>query len=152
MSILKDLCYLGLTLCSIYAFYHIIKVVVFPNILNLFTKVKETNPDWLAGKLRSQYYGFNDIDFIICECPIYNAPRFRLTKDMSRIQFLVPTGMTVWDREKLAKIALIGKIKIRYDVDTSFNKPIEWLSILCYMLDGGDINISETKWVENKNS
>lgn len=150
---LKDLCYLGLSLCSIYALYNIVKVYIFPKVLDLLTTVKEVNPEWLTTKLRSEYYGFNDINFIICDCPIWNVPRFRLSKNPHQnIEFLIPSGATVWDREKLAKIALMGKIKIKYDVNTSFNKPIEWLSILCYMLDGGDINISETKWVENKNS
>lgn len=149
---LKDLCYLGLSLCSIYALYSIVKTYIFPKILDLLTTVKETNPDWLAKKLRSQYYGFDDIDFIICECPIFNVPRFRLGKDTKRLQFLVPNDVSVWDREKIAKIALMGKIKIRYDVDTSFEKPIEWLSILCYMLDGKDINIGEVSWTENKKS
>lgn len=149
---LKDLCYLGLSLCSIYALYNIVKVYIFPKLLDLLTTVKETNPDWLANRLRSQYYGFNDIDFIICECPIWNIPRFRMDKNTKRLQLLIPDDVSVWNREKIAKIALIGKIRIRYEINPSTDKPIEWLSILCYMLDGGDINISETKWVENKNS
>ena len=142
---LRDLCYVGLNLCSLYAVYWVIKHFIYPKLIDFTNKELERNPQWLTGYLRSNYYGFEDIDFIICECPICNVPRFRVPKDLNRLELFVPNDFSNWDRDKIARVALLGKIKIKHGVDASFDKPIYWLSILCYMLEGGDINVSETR-------
>lgn len=149
---MRTLCYIGLNLCSLYIIYKIVVHFIYPKIIDFTTKETERNPQWLTGYLRSNYYGFEDIDFIVCECPVCHVPRFRVPKDANRLELFVPDDFSNWDREKVAKIALMGKIKIRHGLDTSMDKPLYWLSILCYMLEGGDINISETSWGENRDS
>ncbi|MBR2493767.1 MAG: hypothetical protein IKB64_09975 [Paludibacteraceae bacterium] len=146
MSI-KSLCYVVLNLCSLYCVYTLVKIFVYPKILDLFTTEIERNPSWLAEKLRSEYYGYNDIDFILCECSLCRTPRFRVLKNSDRLELLIPNDFTIWDRDKIAKIALMGKIKIKHGLLVQ-DKPVYWLSIFCYLLDGGDINVSETKWEE----
>lgn len=147
---LRDILMIALNLCALYVLYTIVKTFIYPKLLDALTTEVERNPSWLSEKLRSEYYGYSDIDFITCECPLCHVPRFRVTKD-ERLELLVPNDFTVWDRERIGKIALIGKIRIKYGL-TVPDKPIYWLSILCYLLDGGDINVSETKWEENKDS
>lgn len=143
--LIERLLYITLTLCSMYTIYTIVKTFVYPRVLDLFTKEIERNPSWLTDKLRSEYYGFNDIDIIISHCPICNVPRFRVGKN-DNLELFVPEDYSVWTRDRIAQIALMGKIHIRYGISVGASKPVYWLAILCYMLDGGDINVSGISW------
>lgn len=111
------------------------------------TTVIEKNPKWITSRIQEKYYGFNDIDFILAECPLGGLPKFNISKDKERIELWIPNDIPIRDLESLAKIALLGKIKIRYGVYFP-EKPIYWLSILCYMLDGGDIKQESVTWEE----
>lgn len=111
------------------------------------TKVLEKNPKWITSRIQEKYYGFNDIDFILAECPLGGLPKFNISKDKERIELWISNDTPIRDLESLAKIALLGKIKIRYGVYFP-EKPIYWLSILCYMLDGGDIRQESVTWEE----
>ena len=148
----KDICYIGLNLCSLYLVFWVCKHIIYPKIIDYTTTEIERNPNWLMSHLRSNYYGFDDIDIILCECPICHVPRFRVPKDSDRLELFVPNDLTTWSRDKIAKIALLGKIRIRYGITAPADKAIFWFSILCYLLDGGDINISEVKWEEKDNN
>ena len=70
-----------------------------------------------------------------------------MSKDKERIELWIPNDIPIRNLESLAKIALLGKIKIRYGIYFP-EKPIYWLSILCYMLDGGDIKQESVTWEE----
>ena len=111
------------------------------------TKVLEKNPKWITSRIQEKYYGFNDIDFILAECPLGGLPKFNISKNKERIELWIPNDTPIRDLESLAKVALLGKIKIRYGVYFP-EKPIYWLSILCYMLDGGDIRQESVTWEE----
>lgn len=111
------------------------------------TTVIEKNPKWITSRIQEKYYGFNDIDFILAECPLGGLPKFNMSKDKERIELWIPNDILIRDLESLAKIALLGKIKIRYGIYFP-EKPIYWLSILCYMLDGGDIKQESVTWEE----
>lgn len=111
------------------------------------TTVIEKNPKWITSRIQEKYYGFNDIDFILAECPLGGLPKFNISKNKERIELWIPNDTPIRDLESLAKIALLGKIKIRYGVYFP-EKPIYWLSILCYMLDGGDIRQESVTWEE----
>lgn len=113
------------------------------------TKEIERNPKWITPKLKEKYYGFSDIDIITVESPIGSLPRFRLKEkknkdDEERLELLIPEDTSVNDIDEVAKLALQGKLFLYHNISIS-DKPAYWLSILCYMLDGGDINIKETE-------
>lgn len=112
--------------------------IILPFIINKRTKEIEKNPKWITTRVQDKYYGFSDIDFVVVDSPLGRIPRFRLSKDRKRLELLISNDTKVDDVEDIAKVALMGKIKVRYGLSIS-NKPIHWLSILCYMLDGGDI-------------
>lgn len=112
--------------------------VILPFIINKRTKDIEKNPEWITSRVQNKYYGFSDIDFIIVDSPLGRIPRFRLSKDRKRLELLISDDTKVDDIEAIAKVALMGKIQVRYGLSFQ-DKPIHWLSILCYMLDGGDI-------------
>lgn len=120
--------------------YHIFNRYVFPKIVEKTTKEIEVNPKWITAELRRKYYGFSDIDFILAENSLGALPRFRASKDKTRLEMLISTDTTTRDVEDLGRVALIGKIHAKYGLFFP-DKPIHWLSILCYMLDGGDVSM-----------
>ena len=124
--------------------YTILKYIVIPWIYEKGTKEIAKNPDWLVSELKTQYYGTQDIDFVVVESRFGLLPRFRLAKK-NQLQLLISSDMTTRDIELIARAALVGKIKIKYNLWFP-EKPAYWLSILCYMLDGGNINQSGVKW------
>jgi hypothetical protein len=124
----------------------IYKKWLFPKLVALDTKEIEKNPKWITNKSKD-YYGFTDIDFILVESKIFDAlPRLRITKD-HRFQLLLSTDTLTKDVDDIIKVALSGKIYVKYGVFFP-DKSIHWLSILCYMLDGGDIKQEATSWEE----
>lgn len=121
---------------------------LFPLLIDKKTKDLEINPKWIVPKLKENYYGFHDIDIIIVDSPLGELPRFRLSKDKKKFQLLLPEDISTNDTEMVAQIALAGKLYLLYG-EWYPDKPAYWLSILLYLLDGGDIRIDATKW-ENK--
>lgn len=145
---LEDIKILGIGILAFYAGRNIYKYLVRPWILDKTTRDIEKNPKWITSKLRSEYYGFLDMDIILAESKFGLLPRFRLSKD-NRLQLLLPEDVSTRDIEKVAQLALAAKIKAEYGLWYP-EKSAKWLSILCYLLDGGDIKETSTKW-ENIN-
>ena len=129
-----------------YGGYIIFDRIIFPKIVEKRTKYIEVNPKWITPKLQKEYYGFQDIDIILVEDPFGCVPRFRETKN-NRYELLISNDTSVKDIDGVAHLALAGKIKMK-DGLWFPEKPPYWLSILCYMLDGGDIKQEATSWEE----
>ena len=129
--------------------------IIRPFLIKKTTKELEKNPKWLMSELRSQYYGLDDIDVILTENKRFLIlPRIRLTKDKKRLELLIPADMiTTKDIDNVAKLLLISKISIKVSPQVGMlyaNKPTYWLSILDYMLDGGEVNQSAVSWKEKE--
>lgn len=130
------------------------KLIIFPKIVEKTTKEVEKNPKWITPKLRTTYYGFSNIDIITANSSIGALPRFRLApkknkKEEARLELLIPEDTSVNDIDKIAALALRGKINIFYGLMTP-DKPAHWLAILLYMLDGGDIKQEAISWKDKK--
>ena len=141
---MDDVKILILILLVLYIAYIIYKYLLRPWILEKTTKDIEVNPKWMTPKLREKYYGFSDIDIILAETTFGGLPRIRLSKD-NRIQLLLPEDVSPRDIDEIAQIVLAAKVRIKYGLWFP-DKPAFWLSILCYMLDGGDIKQEATSW------
>lgn len=108
---------------------------IYPRIVkNNFVEI-ERNPKWIMSELN--YYGFDDIDIIVSENKFYSLPYFKLGKD-NRIELWIPSDISSKDALEVGRLALAGKITIKYGLEFP-NKPIDWLSTLCYMLDGNNV-------------
>lgn len=143
ITISTDLAYILLFLIVGFAFSRLYKFVIFPKIIEKTTKEFDKNPKWITDELHSKYYGFSDIDFITAENAIGALPRFRVSKeDETRLELLIPNDISTRDIEKIGQVALVGKIKIKYGLFFP-DKPIHWLSILCFMLDGGEVAVKD---------
>ena len=142
----NEVCYVILGLIALFICYRLFDRVLFPIIVEKRTKEIEKNPKWIVDKLRSEYYGFSDLDIILVEDPLGCVPRFKETKD-HRIQLLISNDTLTKDVDDVARLALVGKIKLKYGLWFPDN-PLHWLSILCYMLDGGDIKQEAVSWEE----
>ena len=125
-------------------FHQILKRVIFPILIKKTTTEIEKNPKWITPKIREKYYGLSDVDIITAESSFMILPRFRLGKN-NRIELLIPNNTSVDDIDEIAALALRGKISICYGLQTP-NKPAYWLSIFCYMLDGGNIKQEDISW------
>lgn len=130
--------------------YRIFSKHLLPFLIEKQTKVIETNPKWIISKLHKDYYGFRDMDIVLFENSIDDSPRFRYDKPNNKLEFMIPNDTSVTDLDKIAKIALLGKLKIKYDLWYP-DKPAYWLSVLLYLLDGGYIDPETFSWEENKN-
>lgn len=144
ITISTDLAYILLMLIVGYALGRLYKLVIFPKMIEKTTKEIDKNPKWITNELHSKYYGFSDIDFITAENTIGALPRFRVAKDSTRLEFLIPEDTSIRDIERMGQVALVGKIKIKYGLFFP-DKPLHWLSILCFMLDGGEISIKDVE-------
>lgn len=125
--------------------FYVFGKYVFPFIAKKSTKIVEKNPNWITSRINDRYYGFYDVDFILVESLLEPLPKFRLSKDKHRIELLLPVDIQIRDLDEIAKLALIGKISVKYGLYFP-NKPTQWLSILCYMLDGGEIKTEILPW------
>lgn len=134
----KDIIYFVAFIIICYASWDIFNRVIFPRIVLNGMKEVEKNPKWITSKLYN-YYGFSDIDIILCESKWGMLPRFRTGKN-NRLELLIDPETSVDEVEDIGRLALAGKIKTKYGVWVN-DKPLHWMSILCYMLDGGDVNI-----------
>ena len=134
-----------------YVLMKIWKYIIFPFVVKKTTCEVEKNPKWITPKLRQNYYGFSNIDIITARSTIGALPRFRLNskeKGKERLELLIPEDTPVSDIDKVATLALQGKIHLYYNLFFP-DKSAYWLSILLYMLEGNDIKIEPIKW-ENK--
>lgn len=135
-----------------YILMKIWKYIIFPFIVKKTTHEVEKNPKWITPKLRQNYYGFSNIDIITARSTIGALPRFRLNSketDKERLELLISEDTPVNDIDKVATLALQGKLHVYYNLHFP-DKPAYWLSILLYMLDGGDIKPESIVW-ESKN-
>jgi hypothetical protein len=147
---LFDVCAVIITIGIVYLMYELFNRVIFPWIVNKRTKDIEKNPKWIIPELQEKYYGFRDIDIITVDSPLGLIPRFRVDKKQkNRLQLLIPVDTSVRDIDDIARLALAGKIKIKYGLWFP-DKSAHWLAILNFMLDGGDIRIDATKWEKDK--
>ena len=123
-----------------------IKTFIVPKIIEKTTTIVEKNPRWITPKLRLNYYGFSNVDIVTVKNCIGELPRFRLIprknkKDIPRLEVLISEDTPVNDIDRIAQMALRGKIYIFYGVTTP-DKSASWLSALLYMLEGGNIDES----------
>lgn len=128
----------------------IFKRFIFPKLIESDTKELERNPKWIMGELnKNKYYGFQDIDIILAETKLfYSLPRFRVTKN-NRYELWISNDTTTREVDNILRFAIISKIYVKYGLFFP-DEPLHWLSILCYMLDGGDINEAATVFEEKK--
>ena len=147
MLLTEDMCIIVIAILGIFLGSHLYQHFFKPWLVEKCTKDIEKNPKWIMDKLKSEYYGFHDIDIILANCTFGPLPRFRWEKKEKRLQFLIPEDTPTRDVDAVARIALTAKIKLKYGLWFP-DKPLHWLSILCYMLDGGDIKQEATRWEE----
>ena len=148
MFLLYQIIAIAIMILLVYITMNLFNKYLFPLLVDKRTKDIEINPKWIVPKLKEKYYGFHDIDIIIVDSPLGELPRFRLSKNKKKLQLLLPEDISTDDFEMVAQIALVGKLKLFYG-EWYPDKPAYWLSILLYLLDGGDIRIDSTKW-ENR--
>ena len=139
-----DLIILISVIIGIGALWNMFDKIIFPWIINIRTSDIDLNPKWIISEAK-HYYGFSDIDFVIVESPLGMTPRFRISKNKKRLQLLIDNDTTTNDINDILHVALVGKLKLNYGLWFP-DKPLYWLSILCYMLDGGDIKEESTSW------
>ena len=140
-DILKMIVVVILIIIGVKLIRRIFDYILSPIIIKKTTKEIEKNPTWITSRIKDQYYGFSNIDIIVAESSIDALPRFRLVRnknDEKRLEFLIPSDTSIRDLDQIATLALRAKLHIFYDIFIP-DKPAYWLSILCYMLDGGDI-------------
>lgn len=131
-----------------YILMKIWKYIIFPFIVKKTTHEIEKNPRWITPKLKQNYYGFSNIDIITARSTIGMLPRFRLNskeKGKERLELLIPEDTPVNDIDKVATLALQGKLHVYYNLHFP-DKPAYWLSILLYLLEGGDIKPESIVW------
>lgn len=151
---MNDLLILVLLIVIGYIFVKLWECIIFPFMIEKSTQEVEKNPNWIIPKLKQRYYGFSDIDITTARSSLGAIPRFRLhfskkeKNKIDRLELLIPEDTSVNDIDKVAALALAAKIRIFYGL-TFTDKSAHWLSILLYMLDGGDIRQEAISW-ENK--
>ena len=126
----------------------IFKCIFAPIIVKKTTHEVEKNPKWITPKLRQKYYGFSNIDIITANSTLGALPRFRLNKNkegQERLELLIPEDTPVSDIDKVATLALQGKLRVYHNLYFP-DKSAYWLSILLYLLDGGDIEQESIIW------
>lgn len=143
---MEDILVVIFTVSVVYTILQTLKYIILPKIIVKSMKEIETNPKWIISK--ANYYGFHDIDIILTKSKYGGLPCTRVTKE-NRFQLLIPEDTLTKDAEEVVRLALLGKICMKYNLFFP-DKPTHWLSILCYMLDGGDIKEEATSWKENK--
>ena len=147
---MKEVIALLFVIFIVYIATRVFKWFVLPVILDMDTKEVERNPKWIVDKVNGVYYGFHDIDFILAENNIFSSlPRFKITK-ANRYELWLPSDISIRDVDEIVRLALVGKIQARYGLIFR-DKPLHWLSILCYMLDGGDIREDKAAFENTKN-
>lgn len=147
---MKEVIALLFVIFIVYIATRVFKLFVRPVILDMDTKEIERNPKWIVDKVKGVYYGFHDIDFILAESNIFSSlPRFKISKT-DRYELWLPSDISIKDVDEIVRLALVGKIQAKYGLIFR-DKSLNWLSILCYMLDGGDIREDKVAFENTKN-
>ena len=147
---MKEVIALLFVIFIVYIAIHVFKLFIRPVILDMDTKEIERNPKWIVDKVKGVYYGFHDIDFILAESNIFSSlPRFKISKT-DRYELWLPSDISIKDVDEIVRLALVGKIQVKYGLIFR-DKSLNWLSILCYMLDGGDIREDKVAFENTKN-
>lgn len=121
----------------LYVFKHWIK----PSLETRSMKEVDRNPKWVTKQITS-YYGFEDIDFVLFDSNMVDSPRLKTNKTRDRLELWLPCDTLTKDIPELSRLALACKIHTRHGVWCP-DKPIYWLSVLCFMLDGGEIKMED---------
>lgn len=103
------------------------------------------NPKWITSRLHEEYYGFDDVDIILCESKWGVLPYFHINH--KRIEVWVSNNTSIDEVEALGHLILCSRLKVEYGLWYT-GKPLYWLSLLLYMLDGGDMKVEEK--IKNK--
>lgn len=147
---MKEVVALLFVIFIVYIATRVFKWFVLPVILDMDIKEIERNPKWIVDKVKGIYYGFHDIDFILAENKLFSSlPRFKITK-ANRYELWLPSDISIRDVDEIVRLALVGKIQAKYGLIFR-DKSLHWLSILCYMLDGGDIREDKVAFENTKN-
>lgn len=147
---MKEVIALLFVIFIVYIATRVFKWFVLPVILDMDTKEIERNPKWIVDKVKGVCYGFHDIDFILAESNIFSSlPRFKISKT-DRYELWLPSDISIRDVDEIVRLALVGKIQAKYGLIFR-DKSLNWLSILCYMLDGGDIREDKVAFENTKN-
>lgn len=146
---METLLALLLSLVMFYISIHIFNKYILPKLIEADTKEIEKNPQWIMKHAIGKYYGFHDVDIILAETKIFvSLPRARISKN-NRFELWIPNDTSTREVNDILRLALAGKIQIKYGVFFP-DKPLHWLSILCYMLDGGDVMEATAKFEEKQ--
>lgn len=135
----NDLVILLGVICGLSLAWDIFNKIIFPKLVYHGMKEIDRNPKWITSKL--QYYGFSDIDIVLCESKWGMLPRFRAGKE-NRLELWIDNNTSTRDVDDIGHLALCVKLKAKYGLWFP-DKPTYWLSILLYMLDGGNIEMRE---------
>ena len=125
------------TTISLYLLWRLYKRVLYPIILQSGMREISRNPTWVNNRIRT-YYGFEDIDIVLCESLWGGLPHLRVATNKSKLELWIPNDVSVDDIDYYGRLALSAKLKINYGLWFP-EKSLPWLSIVCYMLDGGDV-------------
>lgn len=128
-----------IVICILYTAYEIFNHIIFPKMVYKGMKETGRNPKWIMTKL-SQYYGFNDVDIVLCNSKWGMLPCMRMGKE--KLELWIDENTLTKDVEDVGVLALGGVLKMKYNVWNP-DKPIYWQSILLYMLDGGEIEVRD---------
>lgn len=137
---MRELTYLLGTIAILFLIWDMCHRIIYPKIIRFGMKELHRNPKWIMSKL--QYYGFDDIDIILCKSKWGNLPRFEIGKNNKLELWLDDDSTLTKDAEDVGRLALCVSIKFKYGLWFP-DKPIYWLSILLYMLDGGNIKMED---------
>lgn len=123
---------------ALYLLWETFNHIIFPKMVYNGMKEIERNPKWITSKLC--YYGFNEIDIVLCESKWGMLPRVRAGKE--KLELWIDNDTSTKDVEDIGSLALASLLKIKYNLWYP-DKPLYWQSILLYMLDGGEIEMKD---------
>ena len=126
-----------ITMMSLYLLWSLCRQILYPIIIRLGLREVSRNPIWVNNEIRT-YYGFEDIDIVLCESLWGGLPHLRTSKDKTKLELWIPNDTPMDDINYYGRLALASKLKINYGLWFP-EKSLPWLSIVCYMLDGGDV-------------
>lgn len=125
-----------------YNIYTNIRTPIRRKINTLGMKEVYKNPKWLMSELKS-YYGFDDVNIIFYKCKNNKADVHVFVYDALFEIWLDDDVFTTKDIDKIGRIVLFGKLKTLYHTNIADNLSLQLLSILCFILDGGHVTMSD---------
>ena len=148
------LCVLILLSCR--NIWNVIREDITKLVVKKFITEVERNPKWLTEELFQSNYGFHDIDIVLCDSKLLKEalPLLHYNNKTYKYELLVRSDVSPRNADLVGKTALAAKIITGFRVNISYealmDKPLHWLSILCYLLEGGDIKMSSVKWEDSE--